>query len=279
LVRLRELSDNLKPSEVPAARYILEHPQEVIHLSIQELSRRSGSSEASIIRLCKSTGLKGYQELKVSIAADLATQSSPMQYTDIRPNAPIDEIVQSVAGHNLKSLEDTLRLLDTATLESAAEALGKARRIDFYGVGASNLICQDAQQKFMRAGKVATAYGDSHLQVTSAVNLGPEDVAVGVSYSGQTVEIVQALQVAKNAGATTISITRVGDNPVSQLADIRLHAAASESGIRSAATASRLAQLLLIDILYACVASRMYDEVVQRLEATRLALQVKKVKS
>jgi DNA-binding MurR/RpiR family transcriptional regulator len=278
LVRLRGLCNSLKPSELPAAKYILDSSNEVIHLSIQELSRRSGSSEASIIRLCKSIGLKGYQDLKVSLAADLATQNSQMQYSDIRPNAPIHEIIQSVAGHNLKSLEDTLRLVDEKAMELAADALRDARRIDFYGVGASHLVCHDAQLKFMRIEKLATAYSDSHLQITSAVNLRKGDVAVGVSYSGQTIEIVQALQAAKKAGATAISITSVGESPVNQLADIQLFSVAHESGIRSAAMSSRFAQLLVVDILYSCVASRMYETVVDRLETTRVALQVKKFK-
>jgi DNA-binding MurR/RpiR family transcriptional regulator len=276
LVRLREVIDQVNPSERKVAAYILEHPQEMIGQSVAQLAANSGASQAAIVRLCKSLGVKSYQELKLKVAGDLQEQkngeSSAAGYSDIQPNDSIESIIQNVSNNNIQSIRDTVKIVDAAAVERAVAALNEAKRIFFFGVGASNLIAMDAQQKFLRINKTSLSFPDPHVQLTSAVTMTPEDAAVGISYSGETSEILRALSIAKEHGSTTISITKYGDNSVSRTADIPLFTSSTETEIRSGAMASRISQLNVIDILYIGVASRNYDRAVTYLEESRRAI-------
>lgn len=275
LIRIREALNAIKPAEKNAAHYILKHPEEVVRLSIKELSNRSGSSQAAIIRLCKNIGVSGFQDLKLRIAGDLQTSELNI-YTgkEIASDENVHSLIEKVSQKNVESIRQTLKILDKSSVDRAIEVLNKANRIDFYGAAASQVIAQDAQQKFLRINKYCTAYEDAHLQLTSSVTLKETDVAVGISYSGETKHVLSAVKNAKQNNAVTIAITRYGKNTLSELADIHLCVSAVESElIRSAATASRIAQLNIIDILFTGVASKNYDATIHYLNETREVLQ------
>lgn len=270
LVRLREIIDHITASERKVAEFILNDPAKMIGLSVAQLSQLSGGSQAAIIRLCKSMGLKGYQELMLKVAGDLQQGGEETQgYQEIRPHDSIDTIIQSVSNNNIQSIRDTLKILDVATVTEAIDAMCRAERVFFYGLGASNLIAQDAQHKFLRINKTSFSFTDPHLQLTSAVMLSKGDVAVAISYSGETDQVIGALQTAKESGATTISITKYGNSTLSTIADIPLFTCSTENEIRSGATSSRITQLNVIDILYLGVASRSYEHSVTYLEKSR----------
>lgn len=274
LVRLREVIDQVNPSERKVAAYILDHPSEMIGQSVAQLAANSGASQAAIVRLCKSLGVKSYQELKLKVAGDLQEQSNSATtgYQDIQPNDSIEAMIQNVSNNNIQSIRDTVKIVDPSMVEQAVEAIAGAKRIFFFGVGASNLIAMDAQQKFLRINKTSLSFPDPHVQLTSAVTMTPEDAAIGISYSGETKEIIRALTIAKEHGARTISITKYGDNSVSRTANIPLFTSSTETEIRSGAMSSRISQLNVIDILYIGVASRNYDKVVTYLEESRRAI-------
>jgi DNA-binding MurR/RpiR family transcriptional regulator len=272
LVRLKELFHSLTPSEKKVAAYILSNPKEMIDLSIAQLAQRSGASQAAIVRLCKSMDIKGYQDLKIKVAGDLQLQqqsASGNGYQEIRPGESVQNIIQYVASNNVQSILDTVKILDPDKITQAVEAMVKAKRIFFYGMGASSLIALDAQQKFLRINRNAFAFADPHVQLTSTVTLSEGDVAVGISYSGETRQIISALKSAKNHGATTISITKFGHNALSSYADYALFISSTEHEIRSGAMASRISQFSVIDMLYLGVASQSYEESVQYLEQSR----------
>lgn len=275
LVRLKELYQGLKPSEQIAASYILQNPERMLQLSIAQLADESGSSQAAIVRLCKSMGVKGYQDLKLKVAGDLQQGNNNRAgsgYLEIRPDESVENIIAVVSGNNVQSIEDTVKVLDAEVVRQAIEALDRAKRIFFYGIGASNLIAMDAQQKFMRISKTALAFADPHVQLTASVSLGKGDVAVGISYSGVTKPVISALRSAREQGAETISITKFGNTALSEHADYPLFISSTEHEIRSGAMASRISQLNVIDILYLGVASRNYDYSVQQLELSRKAI-------
>jgi DNA-binding MurR/RpiR family transcriptional regulator len=273
LVRLKEVFQELNPSEKKVAEYILIHPTHMIELSIAQLAEHSGASQAAIVRLCKSMGIKGYQDLKIKVAGDLQLrQHAPGTtggYQEIQPGESVHNIIQYVSNNNVQSICDTVKILDETTVQNAVEALADAKRIFFYGLGASNLIALDAQQKFLRINRTALAFSDPHVQITSSVTLSPGDVAVGISYSGETKAIIAALKSAKEHGATTISITKYGNNGLSSYADYPLFISSTEHEIRSGAMASRISQLTVIDILYLGVASKSYEQSVQYLDQSR----------
>ncbi len=272
LVRLREVFDELNPSERKVAAYILQSPADMVHQSVAQLAESSGASQAAIIRLCKTMGLKGYQDLKLKVAGDLQ-QSEPLDgYQDIRPDDTVQSMIQNVSSNNIQSIRDTIKVIDPISAERAIMAVGRAKRIYFYGVGASNLIAMDAQQKFLRIGMTCFSFADPHVQLTTAVTLTADDVAVCISYSGETSEVLRIAKLAKDRGCPVISITKYGDNALTRIADVPLHTSATEHEIRSGAMASRIAQLNVVDILYVGVASRTYDRSVSYLDQSRQAI-------
>ncbi|GAB1530468.1 MULTISPECIES: MurR/RpiR family transcriptional regulator [Bacillales] len=272
LVGLQAILDQLKPSERKVADYILAHPEDVVKLSVQKLAEYSGVSEATIIRLARSLNMKGYQELKLRVAGDLTKQTAMGSYQEIMMEGSVESIMQAVSWNNIQSIQDTLSVLSNEEVKKAVDVLSVARKIDVYGVGASAVIADDIRQKFSRINLWCEAYSDFHAQLTSAVTLTEKDVVIGISYSGQTEDIIQSLTEAKQQGATIITLTKFGPSPVAELANIRLFTSSVEKSIRSGAMASRIAQLNVIDILFITMISRMQERVIPLLEKSRLAV-------
>ncbi|MFS0920929.1 MurR/RpiR family transcriptional regulator [Brevibacillus sp. 179-C 1.1 NHS] len=272
LVSLQAILDQLKPSERKVADFILAHPEDVVKLSVQKLAELSGVSEATIIRLARSLNMKGYQELKLRIAGDLTKQTAMGSYQEIMMEGSVESIMQAVSWNNIQSIQDTLSVLSNDEVKKAVDVLSVARKIDVYGVGASAVIADDIRQKFSRINLWCEAYSDFHAQLTSAVTLTEKDVVIGISYSGQTEDIIQSLTEAKQQGATIITLTKFGPSPVAELANIRLFTSSVEKSIRSGAMASRIAQLNVIDILFITMISRMQEQVIPLLEKSRLAV-------
>ncbi|WP_010677283.1 MurR/RpiR family transcriptional regulator [Bacillus timonensis] len=266
---LQEMHENLPPSEKKIALYILENPQETITLTASELGKRSTTSSAAVIRLCKSLDLKGFQDLKLRIAGDLQ-KKKVTGFRDIEPNETTLSIIEKMTNNSVQTLRETAELLNNEELERAVEVLKNAGTIHFFGVGASSIIAQDAQQKFLRINKKATAFPDLHMAATLVANANENDVVVGISFSGETFEVAKILELANKKGARTISLTKYGSSIVTEQADIRLYTSATrEPTFRSGATSSRIAQLHVIDILFMSVASQAYDQTVRHLDETR----------
>lgn len=272
LVMLSEMLEKLPQSERKIAQYILKEPGDAITCTASELAEKSSTSSAAVIRLCKSLGLKGFQELKLKVAGDL-NKVPEEGYRDIKPNEPHTSVIEKVTNNSVQALRETVEMLSLDELANAVEVLENARTIHFFGVGASSIIATDAQQKFLRINKQSTAFTDIHMVGMLMANVKPEDVVVGISFSGETEEIAKILKLANKNGAQTISLTRYGSSPVSDQAKIKLYTSASrEATFRSGATSSRLAQLHVIDILFMCVATKQYDKTIYHLDQTREAI-------
>ncbi|MFD1607483.1 MurR/RpiR family transcriptional regulator [Oceanobacillus luteolus] len=271
-VILTEMLPFLPPSEKKIAAYIMEHPQEAISLTATELGKRSSTSGAAVIRLCKSLNLKGFQDLKLRIAGDLQKENIS-GYRDIEPNEDSQTIIKKMTNNSIATIKETAELLSVEELDKAVEAIRGARRIHFIGVGASSIIALDAQQKFLRINKSAYAFTDMHLAATQVANADEHDVVVGISFSGETIEVAKILELANKQNAKTISLTKYGNYKVTEQADINLYTSATrEPTFRSGATSSRIAQLQVIDILFMCVASLQYEETLKYVDATKDAV-------
>ncbi|HHW01278.1 MAG TPA: MurR/RpiR family transcriptional regulator [Thermoanaerobacterales bacterium] len=275
LEKIHAVINNLKPSEKKIAEFILKNPQEISELSISELSKRCRTSEASVVRFCRTLGYKGYQDLKIKISSDITFKMRKIQGV-VNIDDDIETIITKISKNNMQAIESTMDVINREEVKRAADVLLTAKKVDFYGVGASAFVALDAMHKFMRINKACTAYLDSHMQLASAANLTKDDAAVGISYSGQTADTVDALKLAKNAGATTICITRFGHSPITRVSDIKLFVTANEAIFRSGAMASRIAQMNVIDILFSIIACRKYDDIVRYLENTSEAVSIRK---
>ncbi len=279
LKAIREASSSLHTKERSLAEYIITYPEKVILLGITELARESGTSSATISRFCKLFQFRGFQDFKMKLGAEIAQKPSSQSYQDIVAGNSLHRIVEAMESNHLRSISDTTRLLDMKSLQRALDSLRTARRIDLYGVATSGVVAADLHQKLIRIGLQANVYSDPHMQITSASSLSKEDVVFAISYSGETLEIIDALSCAKAQGAATISLTKFGSNTLSGTADINLFTSTLEEGMRRGDMASRIAQLHVIDILFIGLVSHEFPKFVPRLEQSyQMVTKYRKVK-
>ncbi|MEO2206331.1 MurR/RpiR family transcriptional regulator [Paenibacillus pabuli] len=263
---LQQELDGLPSQERRIAEVILQSPSDIPGWTINHLAEQSGTSPATVTRFCKSFHFKGFPDFKMKLAAELSHSTDKTAYQDIVAGNPLSKIVEAIEANHIASIADTTRLLDLGRLEHAVQLLCHARRIDLYGVATSSIVTQDFYQKIVRIGKSCTAFSDSHMQITSASSLGEGDVAMAVSYSGETPETIDALHCAKQAGAATISLTSYGNNKLAAVSDIPLFTSSLEEGMRRGDMASRIALLHVIDILFTGMMSADFDRFIPKLE-------------
>jgi len=273
LVRVRGAMPSLRPAEQRVAEAVLSDPAGVSESSITTVARRCQTSETTVLRFCRAIGLNGYPELRIALA-----RAAQWEETDHSAGATITgqisatdslaDVVAKITHADARAIEETGSSVDLGALERAVDAVVGAGRVDIYGIGASALVGADLHQKLHRIGLVSFAWSDPHLALTAAAVLRPGDVAVGVSHTGTTIDTVDALRVARARGATTIALTNFDRSPLVAEADLTLLTAARETTFRSGAMSSRIAQLALIDCLFAGVAQRSYEQAIAALEDT-----------
>ncbi|AJS58216.1 MurR/RpiR family transcriptional regulator [Paenibacillus sp. IHBB 10380] len=270
LIKIRDMKDSLTPVERMVAEYILGNMDDIPHLSIKNLAQLSKTSDASVLRFCKTMGYSGYRNFIVSISASLGSMDEEQkdQYTDIQPGDDLSIIISNISRNNIKSIDDTHSIIDRNEVARAVKALRRSHRIVFFGIGASGLVGMDAEQKFTRINKMCHTYTDGHSQLTAASLLEKNDVAIFISNSGDTVEILDALEIANKNGACSIAITKYNKSELADKAKIVLSISTPELTIRSGAMGSRIAMLTVIDILFAGVASAEYQNVKKYLRKT-----------
>lgn len=251
--------------------YILNHPHEVIRLSITELAEVTGSSEATIVRLCQSLNHKGYQDFKISLSQCLVTPVKSLN-VEIEPDDTPDEFAPKVFNTIIQTLRDTEKVFDAGALASAVQILSTAGRIECIGFGSSGPIAFDAYQKFMKIGLTGSWHVDGHNAAMCCAVLRPGDAVLAISYSGTSEELLYAVQVAKEAGAKVVAITRFGRSPLVKLADVSLFTSSPESSYRGEGAASRVAQLAIIDCLYVGIFLAKRPEVEDVLGRSRRAV-------
>lgn len=275
LVKIRALYDSLSGTEKKAADYVLKHPREVIYLSITGLAENCGVSDASVVRLCKRLGMQGYQELKVTLAQDMVSPLEQIHESVQATDTPI-QILEKVFQTTIQALQYTSRVVSAAQLDRAVEALNAARRVNIYGLGNSASVCADLQHKLLRLGIDAAAYTDSHMQCIASTYLGAGDVCVGISHSGSSRDVVDAVRIARDRGATILCMTGVGRSPLSELSTIRLDTASSETQFHIIALSSRIAQYAMIDSLYTALALKRQKALSDPMRSIERALEKKK---
>jgi len=275
LLKIKGAYRTFRKAERRIADFILKNPEEVINLSITELGERSDASESSVVRFCQSLGYKGYYDLKISIARELVIPPQHI-YEEITLGDKVATIKQKVFQANILALQDTIKMLDNRELERAVKAIIRARMVVFYGMATSAAVALDSAHKFLRININAVSYSDSHMQAISAALLKKGDVAIGISHSGSSKEVVDALRIARDSGATTICITHHIKSPITKVADIKFYTAARESTLRTDAMTSRIAQLSILDVLYVSVALKRNEESLRSIEQTDGALAEKK---
>ena len=265
---LRGQLDQMGATKRRLAQVILDDPGRVSRMSIQALAEAAGVSQASVTRFCRSLELDGYAQLRLALAAESVRGEPVPAEGDIAEGDDLASVVSKIVRLDAQAVTDTAQVMSLATLELAIDALSRARRIDVYGVGASAIVGADLAQKLTRIGRSCVAYGDAHLGLTSAALLGPDDAVVAVSHSGTTADTLDMVRTAKAGGAATIAVTNDPHSELASTVDHVLLTAAQESVFRSGATASRLAQLLVVDCMFVGLAQRTFQASQLALEST-----------
>jgi DNA-binding MurR/RpiR family transcriptional regulator len=280
-VHVRALMPTLAPAEQRVARRVLDDPAAVAASTISALAADCDTSETTVVRFCRALGISGYPALRMALATELGRAERDGRVDsvsgDIGPGDDLDEVVQKIAFADARAVEETAQQLDVDALHRVIEAIVAARRVDIFGVAASAIVGLDLQQKLHRIGLTAFAWSDPHVALTSAALLGPEDVAIGISHTGATQDTVEAVEQARARGATTVAVTNFPRSPLASIADEVLTTAARETTFRSGATASRLAQLTVIDSVFVGVAQRTFDSTQRALGLTHEAVQGRRV--
>lgn len=274
LLMLTEMMEQLPASEAKVARFILQNPEHFLQSTAKELGQLTNTSAPAVVRLCKSIGLKGIQDLKLRITGDIASNIPPTEYRDIEKGEPISQVVQKITMNAHRTIDETMSLIQEESIEACVELIYEANQVFAFGIGASSLIAEDIRQKLQRIHKNIILPNDLHDAVTALATAQPNDVFIAISNSGETKEVVDLMEFAMRRKIRVISITQYGVSTVAQRADVALYTSSKfESAYRSGATSSRLAQLLVIDILFMSIVAKYYDKTMHYIDVTREAIE------
>ncbi|MGV0984172.1 MAG: MurR/RpiR family transcriptional regulator [Limnohabitans sp.] len=262
LERIKASLPSLAPAEQRVGKLVLADPRAFANLPVTELADRSHVSKPTVVRFCRSMGYDGLSDFKLKLAGSVS-EGVPFIHRSVDVDDKTSDIAVKVIDNTVAAFLKYRNDASSFALEHAAQALAATqktnRRIEFYGVGNSGIVAQDAQHKFFRLGVNAIAYSDGHMQVMSASMLKPGDCAVIISNSGRTRDLMDACDIAKKQGATTIVITASG-SPLASAGHIHLTADHPEGYDKYSPMVSRLLHLLIIDILATTVALRIGEE-------------------
>jgi RpiR family carbohydrate utilization transcriptional regulator len=275
LTLIRHSRQAMPPTARRIATFIEKNARDVIRMSITELAEQTSSSEGSVVGLCQRLGIRGFQELKILLSRDLVEPVRLIQ-EDLRETDTVADVGAHVFAAHIASLQETQKLLVTDSLSRAVEMIRVARRIEVYGIGSSAPVAQDLGYRLLRLGRDTKVVTDSHIQAVSAAMTDATTAVVTVSHSGSTIETVLATKLARQAGAHTIGITRMGKSPLARHCEILLHTIANETRYRPEAMSSRVAQLAIIDTLVSCCALADAKRSVAKLELSARILAEKR---
>lgn len=266
---------NLTGTTQKVARFILNSPQETIDLTITELSSRIGVSDASIVRFAQSLGYPGFHALRLRLAEDIV---SPMAiiHEDLTPDDKPATAVQKAMTVGLRSLEDTIRILDVSVLEAAIEAICNARQIVLFASGNSIPIAMDLHFRLTKIGLQSLFAVDPTMQEMQAALTTAEDTAIGISHTGSSKDTVHALTLAKQHRARTICLTNHTNSPLAQQSSICLFTASRISHFRQERLESNLAMLALSEALFVGICIQHSDATVQAFLRTDRATEHRK---
>jgi RpiR family carbohydrate utilization transcriptional regulator len=263
LDRIKASLPSLAPAEQRVGKLVLADPRAFANLPITELADRAHVSKPTVVRFCRSVGYDGLSDFKLKLAGSVS-EGVPFVHRSVDADDKTSDVLVKVIDNTVAAFLKYRNDASSYAIQKATDALAAAeangKRIEFFGVGNSGIVAQDAQHKFFRLGVNTVAYSDGHMQVMSASMMGPGDCVVVISNSGRTRDLMDACDIARKNGATTIVITASG-SPLANLAKeaghIHLAADHPEGYDRYSPMVSRLLHLMIIDILATCLALRI----------------------
>lgn len=273
---------SLAPAQGRLARYLLDHFASASDLRITDLAEEAGVSIGTVSQLCRRLGLRGYQDLRLGLAREaVSLGSDDRDVLGTGPTETSDPLRRSTAGvfaAAVEALVETHRQLAPSILASAVERIVRARRVEWVGIGSAGLVAAEGALKLRKLGADTVAHFDSHQQAMSASLLDARDLVIAVSHSGRTMDVLESVRVAREAGATVIAITGVSASPLARAADVVLPTVSHDTGFQVEPMASTLAQLAVVQALFLGYLERAGEPAQLSLSRTQSALESRHVK-
>lgn len=241
LLHLRQGLPGFSPTLQKLGDFILTDPQKVLYLTITELARETDTSEASVTRLCRHLGCKGYTEFKMALALDVQHN----QPAAVASGDSIDMLVEET----VQALRDTGKFINREVLQNAVEALHQANTIQIYGVAASAITGEYLHYRLLRLGKSAQLFGDMHRAAMNASTLREGDLVIAISASGSTKDVMHVVKVAKKQNARVLMLSNTLRSPMGSLADMLLVAARPEGPFNAGALSGKVGAMMLVEVL------------------------------
>jgi RpiR family carbohydrate utilization transcriptional regulator len=259
LERIKSTLSSLAPAEQRVGKLLLTDPRTFSTLPVTELAERASVSKPTVVRFCRSMGYEGLSDFKLKLAGSLS-EGVPFIHRNVGAQDSSNDVLVKVIDNTVTAFLKYRNDASSAQIDKAAEAIAlthkKGKRLEFFGVGNSGIVAQDAQHKFFRLGFHTISHSDGHMQIMSASLLGPGDCLVVFSNSGRTRDLLDSCEIAKKNGATTIVVTASG-SPLANAGKIHLAADHPESYEKFSPMVSRLLHLMIVDVLATAVALRI----------------------
>lgn len=253
---VRVMRSDLRKSDRKVADALLHDPHAILNSTVSETAELAGVSQPTVIRFCTAIGCDGYQDFKIRLAQSLALGTPATQSAIVEEDTP-DQVAAKIFDYTITSLDWARHKLDIEQVNAAVELILKARSLEIFGFGASAIVAEDLQQKFPLLGLPCHATMDSHQQLMAASMLHPGDVAVAISNTGTTLSIVELARLAREQGAQVIAISGARQTALVDYSDILINVETLDNTELFTPTTSRIAALVVVDILSTLVARRL----------------------
>ncbi len=267
---MKSARDGLRKSERKVADVILADPDGSVQSSIQAIAAKATVSEPTVIRFCRALDCVGFQQFKLRLAQDLASRGT-FFYRDVAIGDSSKELATKLIDGAIASLVHVRNQFHSESMESAIALYESCERVEFYGSGGSAIVGEDAQLKFFRLGKPAISYSDPHIQYAAAALLDERSLVIAISHSGRSTDILETVKIAKKTRAKIVSVTAT-KSPLAEISDVTLSVDVSEDSDIFSPVKSRLAQMMVLDILAVGVAVRGGEHMLLQLAKARRAI-------
>lgn len=252
---LREIQltyNQLTKTEKKIADYVMNHANEILFMSITDLADSCKVADASVHRFCRTIGIKGYQEFKMKLSLSIGTtrmQEKLENHHECLEN-PLELEMKNILQNSISVLEETRKILEVNELEKTIHLIENSKNVYFLGIGDSLLSAKEARNKFLRVTNKVSYIEDPHMQAMVASMANEGDLFIVISYSGSTKDNIYVANIAHNAGAKVVVISRFKKSPLATYADVLLLCGSNEGPLDGGSLGTKMSQLYIIDVLY-----------------------------
>lgn len=253
LLNIKSRYPSLTRAEKKVADFVLKNPREVRFMSIMDLSSACNVGLTSVFRLCKVLNLQGYQEFKVQLSLSLSNDEADENEVlpaDVTTKDSVGRAVQKLLQSHINALTESATMMNPENLTQAAKFIMQSDQVRFFGVGGSMLTAMEGMYKFLHIMPNVYCLSDIHMQVMSSSTMNKQDVAIFISHSGESREIVQMAKKAHESGARSICITHYSKSPLTEYADVVLLCGGYEPPLQDGSFSIKIAQIFVLDLLF-----------------------------